>query len=231
MDPEHNPNSPQHPWLAAFPDLSAVDDPDWRAVACAAQTLTLPGATEVFREGDPCSKYILVVDGCVRVYKTFESGREMVLYRLEEGQTCVLTTSLLLAGGLYPASAQTEPETHAVLIGRRDFHRAFDRSRGFRNFVCASFGGRIRDMIMLLEAVAVKHVDVRLAKWLLAHSAPAEPIPVSHRELAFELGTAREVVSRQLKDFEQRGWVRLARKRIQVLDREALRIMALGDMV
>ena len=215
-------------WVNKFPSLLANTDPIWIDIASHAKEVVLPGGYEVFREGDECKRYIFVLDGATRVYKSFESGREMVLYRLQAGETCSLTTSVLLAGGNYPANAVTEIETRAVLIPTHEFHRLFDESKLFRDFVCSAFGGHIRDLVMLLESVTMRHVDVRLARWLVDNSEESGGVEVSHRELAFELGTAREVISRHLKDFETRGWVFLGRKNIEIRDATALRELVSG---
>mgnify|MGYP001548867675 FL=1 len=213
-------------WVKTFPELERLDDPEWIEVASRAETVVLPPDYEVFREGDECRNYIFVLDGATRVYKSFESGREMVLYRLNKGETCSLTTSVLLAGGRYPANAVTEMETRAVLIPEKEFHRIFNSSREFRDYACCVFGGRIRDMIMLLEAVTNRNVNIRLARWLLENRSPEDTVEASHRELAFELGTAREVISRHLRDFEKNTWVRLSRKNVELLD-----IQAMHDLV
>ena len=209
-------------WVHVFSGLQEVNDPIWLGVANRAKEVVLPAGKYVFNEGEPCKKYIFVVDGATRVYKGFESGREILLYRLQGGETCSLTTSMLLAGGLYPATAVTEKETRAILISAADFDLAFNSSKGFRDFVCHVFGGHIRELIMLLESVTARHVDNRLAKLLLENDGSAKAITLSHRELAFELGTAREVVSRHLKEFENRGWIRLSRKCIELTDIPAL---------
>lgn len=215
-------------WVKSFPELDNLDDPAWIEVAMRAQEVTLPADHEVFREGHSCSNYIFVINGATRVYKEFESGREIVLYRLRQGETCSLTTSVLLAGGRYPANAVTEAETHAVLIPARDFHKVFNASQVFRDYVCHVFGGRIRDMIMLLEAVTMRNVNVRLARWLLDNRTPGDLVEASHRELAYELGTAREVISRHLRDFERLGWVSLSRKSIELHDILALQGLLSG---
>ncbi|WP_455219827.1 Crp/Fnr family transcriptional regulator [Kaarinaea lacus] len=209
-------------WLVAFPELRKVTDPVWQEVARRAKEVVVPAGETVFMEGDACKNYILVVNGATRVFKEFENGREMLLYRLQGGETCSLTTSMLLAGGVYPAKAVTEAETHAILIPVKDFDAAFDGSKGFRDFVCRVFGGRVRDLIMLLESITARNVDIRLARWLLDNSANDNFVETSHRELAFELGTAREVISRHLKEFEDRGWVKRSRKQIDILDQTAL---------
>jgi CRP/FNR family transcriptional regulator len=210
------------PWLVAFPELRKLNDPVWQEVARRAKEVVVPAGETVFKEGDACKNYILVVNGATRVFKEFENGREMLLYRLQGGETCSLTTSMLLAGGVYPAKAMTEAETHAILIPVKDFDAAFDGSKGFRDFVCRVFGGRVRDLIMLLESITARNVDIRLARWLIDNSGTDGYVDASHRELAFELGTAREVVSRHLKEFEDRGWLRRSRKQIDILDNTAL---------
>lgn len=209
-------------WVDAFPELREINDPMWVAAANDASEVVLPPDSEVFHEGGECRNYIFVLDGSTRVYKVFESGREMMLYRVQTGETCSLTTSVLLAGGLYPANASTETECRAVLLPAKEFHTVFDASKPFRDYVCTVFGGRIRNLIMLLEAVTMRNVNVRLARWLLDNRSSTGQVEASHRELAFELGTAREVISRHLREFEKNAWVGLSRKNIELLDTTAL---------
>jgi CRP/FNR family transcriptional regulator len=215
-------------WVSKFPLLKDVRDPACVQTACQAKEIVLPANYEVFHDGDPCENYIFVVDGATRVYKLFENGREMLLYRLQAGETCSLTTSILLAGGKYTANAMTEAETRAVVIPIDIFHDTFDKSKGFRDFVCSTFGGRIRDFIMLLESIATRNVDVRLARYLLENTSSDGSVEASHKVLAFELGTAREVVSRHLKEFEAKGWVSLSRKNIQLVNPDEMGRMVAG---
>jgi len=209
-------------WVSKFPLLKDVRDPVWVQTATRAKEVVLPAKYEVFHDGDPCENYIFVIDGATKVYKSFENGREMLLYRLQAGETCSLTTSVLLAGGNYTADAMTECETRAVIIPIHIFHETFDKSKGFRDFVCTTFGGRIRDFIMLLESIATRNVDVRLARYLLENKSEDDSVEASHKVLAFELGTAREVVSRHLKDFESNGWVKLSRKNVELINLEEM---------
>jgi len=215
-------------WVSKFPLLNDVNDDAWVQTANSAKEVTLPAKYEVFHDGDPCENYIFVVDGATRVYKSFENGREMLLYRLQAGETCSLTTSILLAGGKYTANAMTEAETRAVIIPIHIFHDTFDKSKGFRDFVCSTFGGRIRDFILLLESIATRNVDVRLARYLLENQSNVNTVEASHKVLAFELGTAREVVSRHLKDFEANGWVSLSRKSIELIKTDEMGQLVAG---
>lgn len=209
-------------WGTRFPALKALDDAAWMALRHAAHVLTLPAGTFAFRAGDACENYLLVLDGSVRVQKLAENGREITLYRLEGGDACVLTTSCLLAHERYPAEGVAETDVIAAAIPRPTFLHALDHSPGFRRFVFTGYGERLSDLILLVEEVAFGRIDSRLATRLLALAGESDMVETTHQELAAELGTAREVVSRQLKDFERRGLVRLLRGRIQIIDRHTL---------
>ena len=221
-------SAPDPQWLSAFPALAALDDPVARRVLSAARIVQVPAGETMFREGDPCQHYVMVLSGSIRVHKVSESGREIVLYRVERGQTCVLTTSCLFAATPYSAEGVTETTVSAAVLSRADFNEAIAGSAGFRRFVFAAFGSRIDGLMELIEAIAFGRVDERLAERLLAFGDTATVISLTHQQLATELGTAREVVSRLLKEFERRGWVALARGEIAIRDRAALERLAAG---
>lgn len=220
--------TPDPPWLAAFPELAALDDPVARQVLAAAPLVELPPGETLFRAGDACRHYVMVLSGSIRVHKVSESGREIVLYRVERGQTCVLTTSCLFAAAPYSAEGITETPVRAALLSRERFNQAVAGSAGFRRFVFAAFGERIEGLMELIDAIAFGRVDERLAARLLAFADTAAVISLTHQQLATELGTAREVVSRLLKEFERRGWVALMRGEIAIRDRVALKRLASG---
>ena len=212
---------PAPAWLEDFPTLAALDDPAWQEVLASSRALTLPAGTTVFHEGAACTTYMLVLRGSVRVQKTAESGREITLYRVEDGQSCVLTTSCLLAGDRYPAEGITETEVEAVTIPVPAFEKGLNGSPGFRRFVFQAYGQRISSLVVLVEALAFGRLDSRLAAFLRRHAGEG-PLQTTHQAIAAELGTAREVVSRQLKEFERKGWVCLERGRVTVLAPDAL---------
>ncbi len=216
-------NTQQPAWLNHFPALQPITDPYWLAAVDAAREIALAEGTTVFRDGDPCRNYLLVLDGSVRVQKVSESGKEIVLYRVEAGQTCILTTSCLLADDDYLAEAITETKVTAVAIPTSRFHDALSHSAAFRKFVFHSYGKHIATLMALVEALAFGRMDARLAHRLLDIQNSRGEISVTHYELAADLGTAREVISRLLKDFERHGWIKLHRGRIEILDQQALR--------
>ncbi|GBE49127.1 cAMP receptor protein [bacterium BMS3Bbin13] len=209
-------------WLNRFSALRGLSEPVWKRTLQSARVATFPAGTVVFHDGAGCRDYLLVLTGTVRVQKTSEDGHEIVLYRVRAGESCVLTTSCLLAGERYPAQAVTESEVSAVLIPVGAFRDALAGAPGFREFVFEAYGRRIADLIRLVREVSFERIDARLARRLLEKAAGGMVVTATHQALAAELGTAREVVSRQLRAFAWRGWVRAGRGHIRLLDAEAL---------
>jgi CRP/FNR family transcriptional regulator len=148
-------------------------------------------------------------------------GREILLYHVVAGDSCVLTTSCLLGDNHYPAEGFTETEVSAFAIPAHIFHRCLDQSTFFREFVFRNFSKRLADVIKRMESISFGSVDQKLAKALMAGGETS--LKKTHNELALELGSAREVVSRHLKRFESYGWLTLSRGSIQNIDFEALK--------
>jgi CRP/FNR family transcriptional regulator len=183
--------------------------------------LHLPAGAFAFRQGDSCSNYIVVKSGSVRVSVTTESGREIVLYRVQDGETCVLTTAGLLSGGHYDAEAVAEVDTDAIILPKPAFDELVGSSPGFRQFVFSSYGQRLQSLISLVQEVTLRHVDKRLARYLL-RVAQGGVVEATHQAIASELNSAREVVTRLLHDFAEKGWLRVSRGRIALMDEAAL---------
>jgi len=217
-------------WLKLFPALQAIDDAAWRATAAKVMRMQVKQGSVLFRDGDVCNGYVLVLSGSVRVQKIDPQGHEIVLYRVEEGQSCMLTTTCLLAGQYYPAEGVAETDVDLVLLPLDAFDAALSGSPEFRQFVMRGVGQRISDLMLLLEDVAFGRKDVRLAAFLLKNSSrDGDLLELTHRQMAVELGTAREVVSRLIKDFERKGLVQLGRNRITLLNRARLLEIANRD--
>jgi CRP/FNR family transcriptional regulator len=196
-----------------------------------AQTVKLEQGRFVFHAGDACEAFLLLLDGEVRVQLTSAGGREVTLYRIGPGGSCILTTSCLLSNEHYPAEAIAETDVEAVAIPMSGFQQALESSQSFRQLVFDGFSSRLTNVIRKIEQIAFTAIDTRLAAILLDLGDRGIE-KVTHQELAVELGTAREVVSRHLKRFESEGWVCLGRSRITIADRERLVSMtapAFGD--
>lgn len=205
-----------------FPALAGLDPDAARIMDQAARLAAIPAGTVMFRDGTECSSYVLVIEGSIRVQKVAENGREIVLYRVEAGQSCVLTTNCLIASSDYSAEGIAETDVNALVLPAQTFRALLAQSAIFRDFVFSAYATRISDLLMLIEEVAFGRIDVRLGAWLRQHADGQGIVTATHQDMAVELGTAREVVSRQLKDFERRGWVALHRGRLEILDRNGL---------
>ena len=213
-------------WLAQFPRLEALTATARARLGRDAVRVSLPAGARAFGVGAACEHYLLLASGRVRVQMLAESGREIVLYRVTGGETCVLTTSCLISGEAYAAEAIAETESVAFLLPRAVFNELMSAEPAFRDFVLRSWAARLADLLLLVEEVAFRRVDARLAHCLLERADAAGVVSLTHQELAVELGTAREVVSRQVKEFERRGWVQAERGAVHLLERDALRSLA-----
>lgn len=211
-------------WKELFPDLQT--DAELDAILARAQCLQVPAGTRVFVPGSVCQNYLLVGRGRVRVQLLTAGGREVVLYHVEEGDSCVLTTSCLLGATTYPAEGITENEVTAFALSEADFNQGLDTSTAFRRLVFGNLGRRLAEVIARMEQVAFGPIDARLAGCLLNLAGQQPQLESTHQALAVEVGSAREVVSRHLKRFEDQGWVRLGRGSIELLDRTALQQLA-----
>ncbi len=211
-------------WLQDFPPLLALESSARDILTKTARIVEAPVGTIGYREGGACGAYVMRLAGQSRVYKMSSSGREILLYRVAAGETCVITTTCLLGNSNYPASTIVEMPIRDVIIPSSAFNQLMVDSKVFRSFVMTNYGALITDLIVLLDEVAFHSLDARLAKLLL--DVGANTINRTHQLMADELGTAREVVSRQLKRFEHKGWVALGRGHVEISDRSKLEKMA-----
>lgn len=175
----------------------------------------MPSGSWLFRLGDRCEGFGFVIDGCVKVCISSESGREMVLYRVRPGESCTVTVSCLINDRPYPAEGVAEGPLEAVSIPRGLFNDLVGASAVFRQFVLEIFSTRVNSLMELVNEVAFNKLDQRLASRLLELGPVVE---MTHQELAGELGTTREMVSRLLENFADQGLVTLGRKRIAIED-------------
>jgi CRP/FNR family transcriptional regulator len=195
----------------------------------AGRVLTLPAGAVVFGPGQPPQNYLLLINGTVRVHQLSESGREIVLYRVQAGESCAMTTACLIGDDVYQAEGVAETPVEAVVLPREAFDEAISKSPEFRRFVFAALSSRMTHLFKLIEEVAFSRIDVRLAQRLLELAGDADRVVMTHQQLASELGTAREVISRQLTEFQRRGLLATARGELTLLNRPALRRLANGQ--
>jgi CRP/FNR family transcriptional regulator len=207
-----------------YPALSDLDDRVFAATVAQAQVVDLPAGTQLFAEGSACRQFPLVLSGSIRVAKVGE-GRELQLYRVGPGESCVLTSSCLVGSRAYPATGVVESDARLVVLPRAVFEQLMAQHPPFRQYVFGLFAERLTDLMGLVEAVAFHRLDRRLAAALLGHG---KVIEATHQQLADELGSVREIVTRVLRSFAEQGLVSLGRGSIEVLDAAGLRKIAAG---
>jgi len=209
-------------WISQFPGLSGLQEPIRRRLVDESAIISVPKSTVIFGPGKAPENLLLLLAGTVRVQQTSESGREIVLYRVSAGESCVLTTACLLAYEDYLAEGIAETDVQAVAIPRGVFDKLIAESDVFRRFVFSAYSRRITDLFLVIEEVAFQRMDIRLAQKLLGMRSEGGTVKTTHQKLAAELGTAREVISRQLQEFQRRQWIEIGRGEIRVKDRGAL---------
>jgi len=207
-----------------YPALESLGDDALAAVLGRAQLLCVPAGTPMFGEGSPCRQFPLVLEGSIRVAKCSE-GRELQLYRVAPGESCVLTSGCLVGGRDYPATGVVERDARLVVLPKAVFDELMTAHEPFRHYVFSLFAERLADLMALVEAVAFHKLDRRLAAALLGRG---RVVSLTHQQLADELGSVREIVTRVLRGFADQGFIRSNRGAVEVLDAAALRRVAEG---
>lgn len=212
-------------WIEDAPLLRRLDEPTKAQLRDAAIRKQIPRGAVLFRPGDQCVHFPLIVAGTVRVQRVTESGREIVLYRVSNNETCILTTASLLSEDAYSAEGIAETDVLAYILPAERFAALMNASASFRALVFDGYSRRIATLMSRIEEIVCTRINVRLAERLLALKGVDNRISVTQQALAADLGTAREVVGRTLKSFERSGWVKLSRGGAEITDAKALRAL------
>ena len=205
--------------LQRFPVFAEMPKARLDELVAESEVVRAPKGTVLFEPGQPCRGFPLVLEGSVRVAKSSPAGREIVLYRVDPGQSCLLSGGCLLGQSDYSARGVAEEDVTLLRIPPDIFQRLMVDFEPFRRHVFAMYGERLAEVMELVDEVAFRRLDQRLAQ-LLIHRGPV--VSATHQKLADELGSVREIVSRLLRGFESRGWVKLERERVTVLEPKAL---------
>jgi CRP/FNR family transcriptional regulator, anaerobic regulatory protein len=203
-------------FIRAFPAFKRGVQSIAQELLSAGRQQTVPAGKLIYAEGDACSAIAFVLTGDIRVFKVGESGREITLYEIGPGETCILNASCILAGQSYPANAVAATDVEVLLVPSVAFRRLVDEHEEMRDFVFTLLSRRLSGVMELVEEVAFGRLDERLMEYLVEKSEN-NLLETTHQKIANDLGTSREVVSRLLKDFERKGEVRLSRNSITLL--------------
>lgn len=182
--------------------------------------ISAPDGALIFSPGDMSSAFLIVTSGAVRVEQTNSAGRTMVLYRVEAGDSCVMTTTCLLSDRPYSGFGYADGDVQAVAIAAPKFQRLLKNDAVFQKLVFQTYAHRVGELTDVIDDLLEHRTDLRLARWLAKR--PEVEIKKKQQEIAQELGTAREVVSRTLKAFEEWGWIKIGRGNVTVLNKGAL---------
>ncbi len=188
------------------------------------QKITVPAGVSVCQSGDVCESLVLILNGQVKVFRPAETGRSLTLYYVNEHESCILTASCILNNTPFPAFAETLTEVSALSIPPEQVKQWLATEPLWRDYIFSLLSQRMGDLIELVNALAFQGLDGRLANWLLQQSHTHSVVQITHQELAGELASSREVISRLLKSFEEQGAVELGRGTIKVLEKELLNI-------
>jgi len=206
----------------ALPILQQADAQLLREFQQSAFLARIPAGHDVFLEGDQVEAIALLISGVVRVYKIGETGREITLYRFGNGQSCILTANAILSQKTFPAIATVEKEAEAVMIPAAIFRAWVVSYDLWREFVFDLLSQRLSSVMAIVDEIAFRRMDARVASLLLTRVQLQNPLRITHQKIAAELGSSREVISRLLEDFSERGLIRSGRGEIEVLDKEGL---------
>lgn len=205
-------------WIERFHGLMSLELDIRNQLLKQSQVVRVPEGTVIFGPGKAPENLLLLLEGTVRVQQVSEQGREIVLYRVNTGESCILTTACLLAYEEYSAESIAETEVKAVAIPKTVFDDIVAHSSAFRNFVFSAYSHRITDLFHVIEEVAFQRMDIRMAEKIMELKGANDQIHATHQQMAAELGTAREVVSRILSEFQRREWIKLSRGVIKIVD-------------
>ena len=209
--------------LQLFPVCQKLPAAAVEEIVRSATTRQAPAGAILFEAASPCTGFPMLLEGSVRVVKSAPNGREVQLYRITPGESCLLSSSCLLGGSAYSATGIAETAVTLLALPPALFHRLLAEHKPFRDYVFGLFSERLADLMSLVEAVTFHKLDQRLAALLLGKG---ELVRATHQGLADELGSVREMVSRLLANFQDRGWVALGREQIRITDAAALRRLA-----
>jgi CRP/FNR family transcriptional regulator len=203
-------------FIKAFPGFGTGPEELVRDLLQSGRSAVIPQGRQIYSEGDACSAIAFVLSGEIRVYKVGQTGREITLYEIGPGETCILNASCILSEKSYPAHAASVSDVSLLLVPSTDFRGLVARYERMRDFVFTLLSERLSGVMELVEEVAFGRMDERLSDYLV-EKAENGLIGATHQQIANDLGTSREVVSRLLKDMERKGNVRLSRNEVRLL--------------
>lgn len=210
--------------LSSYPVLTEIDNPEWVKIINRAKSIEVSSHTVLFSSTAPSNSFMLILKGIIRIYQAAADGREMTLYRVAAGELCILSLNSMLHNRTFNAIAETDTDVSALVFSADDFHHLMGISEIFRNYVVSTLTERFCETLSTMQNMAFNHLNMRLACMLgsLFERNQGTVLKITHQNLAHELGTTREVISRILKEFEHQNCIKLSRGHIELTSTESL---------
>lgn len=211
-----------------FPFWNKLSESDRRALEGAARQAKLSAYERAGKGGDSCVGLLAVQSGRLRVYTVTEAGKELTLYRLFEGDICLLSASCMFHSLQFSVRVEAEEPTQVIVLPSDAFHGVAEHSAPAANYVNELMASRFSEVMWKVEEILGKKMDSRLAGLLLEEAALSDgrTVTVTHERLAAHLGSAREVVTRLLKYLQDEGMVTLSRGKVEIADEVRLNRLA-----
>jgi len=182
------------------------------------ELLNFPAGEVLFKPGLSCQAFLILISGSIEVVLTARSGRDVTLYTMQSGETCILTTSALLTDQPYYAQGVAETDIQAIAMSINDFHIALQKSGTFAEFVLRDYATRVSSIINLVDTMSARDVMHAVCEFLVHNHDSNFQVIATQRHIAKEIGSAREVVGRKLTKLESRGLIKRGRGEITILD-------------
>ena len=208
-------------WTGEDPALAALEAPA-RSRLEAISPIDIPRGHILFSPGEAVKGYVIMLSGRVEVYLLGPNGRDILLYAVVPGQSCIQSTLGLLGGDAYTAEAVAEADSRLVLLPRSTFFQLLDMSPQFRRMVFRAFADRMQSMMHLVENMSFLRVEERLAALILTRATPTGLLEMTQADMARAIGSAREVISRRLDKFTRAGLISHERGQVTIRDRAGL---------
>ena len=210
-----------------FPPFSKLKAEEQRMLEESVVSKHIAKGTLVHGEGDDCQGLFVVCSGQLRAFMLSEQGREITVYRLFERDICLFSASCMMHNIQFDLSIEAEKDTEAWLIPISVYKELMETSPVIANFTNDIMGNRFSEVMWLMEQILWKSFDKRLAAFLWEESSIEDScrLKITHEQIASHMGTAREVVTRMLKYFQEEGIVRISRGTIEITDSGKLSAM------
>ncbi len=201
--------------LTSYPFLNNLEPEALRFLEQHIKPVSIPKNTLLFYQGDICENILWLTHGEVRLYTQSDSIEDITLYNLKAGEQCIVNTASLLSQTDAVASAETITDIEGYLIDVESVKQLSKMSDVYQSYLFSLYQLRFEELTSLINDIKFKRLDTRIVEWL--HKQPENMIEITHEALAIKLGSSRVVISRLLKELEQKGTVTLHRGKIELL--------------